>query len=137
VKNEALLSEAIAECGKRDQRIAELEAKLEATTREVDEYMAAASIAETERDEARQELLGPSRRQPPVPGGEAMIKEIEQLQDDLPTALPSNSRTAINHIYRVVQDTLGLLHQLAVKVTRLEEKRAPAPYVPDSEEGGL
>jgi hypothetical protein len=71
-------------------------------------------------------------------GDRSMIKEIEELQvsvlEDFACTDPEVSR---NRLFARLSDTLGLLHQLAVKVERLERRRQPAPYVPDSEEGGL
>lgn len=71
-----------------------------------------------------------------------MIKEIEQLQEHM----RENANEYVDCyvpdprqilIVGAVSTTLGLLHQLAVKVDRLERGIEPAPYVLDSEEGGM
>ena len=72
-----------------------------------------------------------------------MIKEIEELQDQLREAAAhqclTRHQTLLAHLA-----TIGLLHQLAVKVERLEKRGKPRlmmernriRQVPEDEEGG-
>ena len=75
-----------------------------------------------------------------------MIKEIEELQEsvreDFACEDPETRR--VNRLYARLSDTLGIIHQLAVKVERLEKRGKPRlrmernrlRQVPEEEEGG-